>query len=61
MTADDLVDIFRRVLESDDITTESEFFALGTFVKGAFKDTCDSFKSSGAVNATGPAESDCSK
>jgi acyl carrier protein len=29
MTADDLVDIFRRVLESDDITTESEFFALG--------------------------------
>jgi pilus assembly protein Flp/PilA len=29
-------------------------FALGKFVKGAFKDTCDAFKSSGtAVSASG--------
>ena len=34
-------------------------FALGTFVKGAFKDTCEAFDSSNAVNATGPAESNC--
>ena len=34
-------------------------FALGTFVKGAFKDTCDAFADSNAVNATGPAQSDC--
>jgi pilus assembly protein Flp/PilA len=34
-------------------------FALGTFVKGAFKDTCTAFSQSNAVNATGPAESDC--
>jgi pilus assembly protein Flp/PilA len=34
-------------------------FALGTFVKGAFKDTCTAFKESNAVNATGPAESNC--
>jgi pilus assembly protein Flp/PilA len=34
-------------------------FALGTFVKGAFKDTCTAFKTSNAVNATGPANSNC--
>jgi pilus assembly protein Flp/PilA len=34
-------------------------FALGTFVKGAFKDTCDAFHDSNAVNATGPANSSC--
>jgi pilus assembly protein Flp/PilA len=28
-------------------------FALGTFVKGAFKDTCTAFKSSNAVNSAG--------
>jgi pilus assembly protein Flp/PilA len=36
-------------------------FALGTFVKGAFKDTCDSFKSSNSVNSAGKASNDCSK
>jgi pilus assembly protein Flp/PilA len=36
-------------------------FALGTFVKGAFKDTCTAFDESNAVNATGPASSDCTK
>ena len=36
-------------------------FALGTFVKGAFKDTCTAFDESNAVNATGPANSDCTK
>ena len=34
-------------------------FALGTFVKGAFKDTCTAFDNSNAVNANGPASSDC--
>jgi pilus assembly protein Flp/PilA len=34
-------------------------FALGSFVKGAFKDTCTAFSSSNAVNATGPANSNC--
>jgi pilus assembly protein Flp/PilA len=36
-------------------------FALGTFVKGAFKDTCTAFADSNAVNATGPANSDCTQ
>ena len=34
-------------------------FALGTFVKGAFKDTCKAFDDSNAVNATGPATTNC--
>jgi pilus assembly protein Flp/PilA len=34
-------------------------FALGTFVKGAFKDTCTAFDNSNAVNANGPAASNC--
>ena len=34
-------------------------FALGSFVKGAFKDTCTAFDNSNAVNANGPASSDC--
>jgi len=36
-------------------------FALGSFVKGAFKDTCTSFKDSGNVNSAGAANNDCSK
>jgi len=37
-------------------------FALGTFVKGAFKDTCNSFATSGAVNsATGGASNNCNQ
>jgi len=36
-------------------------FALGTFVKGAFKDTCDAFINSGTVNSYGPASNDCSQ
>jgi len=36
-------------------------FALGTFVKGAFKDTCTAFKQSNAVNANGPASSNCNQ
>jgi pilus assembly protein Flp/PilA len=36
-------------------------FALGTFVKGAFKDTCTAFKTSNAVNSSGPASNDCSQ
>ena len=36
-------------------------FALGTYVKGAFKDTCTAFNTSAAVNATGPAQSDCNQ
>jgi pilus assembly protein Flp/PilA len=36
-------------------------FALGTFVKGAFKDTCTAFKTSNAVNSSGPASNDCNK
>jgi pilus assembly protein Flp/PilA len=37
-------------------------FALGTFVKGAFKDTCQSFKNSNSVNSvTGGASNDCTK
>jgi pilus assembly protein Flp/PilA len=34
-------------------------FALGSFVKGAFKDTCTAFDQSNAVNANGPASSNC--
>ena len=34
-------------------------FALGAFVKGAFKDTCNAFDNSNAVNATGPANTNC--
>ena len=34
-------------------------FALGTFVKGAFKDTCTAFKTSNAVNSSGPAQNNC--
>ncbi|MEV6314519.1 phosphopantetheine-binding protein [Streptomyces sp. NPDC051776] len=29
MSADDIVDIFRRVLETDTITADSDFFELG--------------------------------
>ncbi|MFB7334327.1 acyl carrier protein [Streptomyces adustus] len=29
MSADDIVEIFRRVLETDDITADSDFFLLG--------------------------------
>ena len=36
-------------------------FALGTFVKGAFKETCNAFKNSNAVNSAGPASNDCSQ
>ena len=36
-------------------------FALGTFVKGAFKDTCTAFKSSNAVNSSGPASNNCNQ
>jgi pilus assembly protein Flp/PilA len=31
-------------------------FAVGSWVKGAFKDTCDSFNSAGSVNRTGNAK-----
>jgi pilus assembly protein Flp/PilA len=34
-------------------------FALGTYVRGAFKDTCDAFSSSNAVNSNGPASNNC--
>jgi pilus assembly protein Flp/PilA len=36
-------------------------FALGTYVKGAFKDTCTAFNKSGAVNVAGNASNDCTK
>ncbi len=36
-------------------------FALGTFVKGAFKDTCNAFQSSNAVNSSGPASNNCNQ
>ena len=36
-------------------------FALGTFVKGAFKDTCTAFDNSNAVNANGPASKTCTQ
>jgi pilus assembly protein Flp/PilA len=34
-------------------------FALGSFVKGAFKDTCTSFKNSNSVNSAGGASNNC--
>ena len=34
-------------------------FALGTYVRGAFKDTCDAFSASNAVNSNGPASNNC--
>jgi pilus assembly protein Flp/PilA len=36
-------------------------FALGTFVKGAFKDTCTAFSSSNAVNSSGSASNNCNQ
>ena len=36
-------------------------FALGTFVKGAFKDTCDAFTNSNSVNSYGPASNNCNQ
>jgi pilus assembly protein Flp/PilA len=36
-------------------------FALGTFVKGAFKDTCTAFATSNAVNSSGPASNNCNQ
>jgi len=36
-------------------------FALGTFVKGAFRDTCTAFKNSNAVNSYGPAQNNCNQ
>jgi pilus assembly protein Flp/PilA len=34
-------------------------FALGTFVKGAFRDTCTAFKNSNSVNSYGGASNNC--
>lgn len=34
-------------------------FALGTFVKGAFSDTCDTISDSGYINSAGSASNDC--
>jgi pilus assembly protein Flp/PilA len=36
-------------------------FALGTYVKGAFKDTCSAFNASKSVNVAGNASNDCTK
>jgi len=36
-------------------------FALGSFVKGAFKDTCTNFSNSKSVNSAGGANNDCTK
>ncbi len=36
-------------------------FALGTYVKGAFKDTCSAFNTSGSVNTAGKASSSCNQ
>jgi pilus assembly protein Flp/PilA len=36
-------------------------FALGTFVKGAFKDTCSGFKNSNTVNSFSGANNDCTQ
>jgi pilus assembly protein Flp/PilA len=36
-------------------------FALGTFVKGAFQDTCQGFKNSNSVNSFSGATNDCSQ
>jgi pilus assembly protein Flp/PilA len=35
-------------------------FALGSFVKGSFKDTCDTIHDSGYINSTG-SSNDCTK
>ena len=36
-------------------------FALGSYVKGAFKDTCTAFNTSNAVNTAGNASNDCTQ
>jgi pilus assembly protein Flp/PilA len=36
-------------------------FALGSFVKGAFKDTCTAFKNSNSVNSAGGASNNCAQ
>lgn len=36
-------------------------FALGSFVKGAFKDTCDAFDKSNSVNSAGGASNNCAQ
>jgi pilus assembly protein Flp/PilA len=36
-------------------------FALGSFVKGAFKDTCQNFKDSNSVNSVAGASNDCNQ
>jgi pilus assembly protein Flp/PilA len=36
-------------------------FALGTFVKGSLKDTCQGFKNSNSVNSFSGADNDCTK
>ena len=36
-------------------------FALGTYVKGAFKDTCTAFNKANVVNVAGNASNDCTK
>jgi pilus assembly protein Flp/PilA len=36
-------------------------FALGTFVKGSFKDTCSGFKNSNSVNSAAGANNDCTQ
>jgi pilus assembly protein Flp/PilA len=36
-------------------------FALGSYVKGAFKDTCTAFNQAKDVNVAGNASNDCTK
>jgi pilus assembly protein Flp/PilA len=36
-------------------------FALGSFVKGAFRDTCQNFKNSNSVNSVTGASNDCNQ
>ncbi len=36
-------------------------FALGTFVKGSFNDTCTGFKNTNSVNSAAGASNDCSQ
>ena len=36
-------------------------FALGSFVKGAFTDTCTSFKNSNNINSAGGASNNCNQ
>jgi pilus assembly protein Flp/PilA len=67
---------FRRIQRQDDGASAVEYgllvaaiaaiiilvvFALGTFVKGAFKDTCTAFSTSNAVNSAGPASNNCNQ